>query len=631
MIVPMAKVRVLGPRALLRETLQAIQNFGMVQITEAPHVPGLTPLDLDIRDERRRKQMLRLADDTQHCVEALPVNPVDVGIATDTPAQALARWARLARRVRRTLSRIAADENRLVDERALIQRYRELLDVLAPDLREIARVPHVVTHAVVVPTSERETVEALVQSMQSTREQGLAVRSHTLPNGDLALLIVMPQRAASEVERALVEAHVPEVTLPAQFRAASLTESVPLMLQRLESIPSELEALRRQRESLARDHGQELLRARAVANDILARLNALEHCAATSHAFALEGWTPTSDAHRLAEVLRRDIGPMISVEEVAEETWTGEQVPVVLSNPRLFHPFESIVRFMPLPRYGTIDPTPFVAVFFPLLFGLMLADVGYGLVLAALGLILHRKTKPGSAGRAVSEMIGPCALFSVIAGVLFGEYFGDAGQRLFGLDPVLFDRREAVMASILLAIGLGVVHVTLGLVLGVVSAWRREPRQALGRGVAALMVALIILALLAALDVLPAALLTPSVVALLVAFPVLVALEGVIAAVELLSTLGSVLSYTRVMALGLASVMLAVVANRLAGVVGSAAVGVAFALLFHLVNFGIGVFGPSIHALRLHYVEFFGKFYSPGGIAYQPFAHWRSPPVARSR
>jgi V/A-type H+-transporting ATPase subunit I len=368
-----------------------------------------------------------------------------------------------------------------------------------------------------------------------------------------------------------------------------------------------------------------------VAHDILSSLDALEHCAATSHAYALEGWTPRSDARRLAATLRHDIGPMISVEEVAEENWTGEQVPVVLSNPRLFHPFEAIVRFVPLPRYGTIDPTPFVAVFFPLLFGLMLADIGYGLVLAALGLLLHRRTKPGSAARAISEMIGPCALFSIIAGVLFGEFFGDAGRRVIGLRPVLFDRQEAVIASLLLAIGLGVVHVTLGLVLGAVSAWRREPRQALGRGVAALMVVFIILALLAALDVLPAALLTPSVVALLIAFPVLVALEGMIAAVELLSTLGNMLSYARVMALGLASVMLAVVANRMSGVVGSTVVGVLLALLFHLVNFGIGVFGPSIHALRLHYVEFFGKFYSPGGLPYEPFAHWRSPPVAGSR
>jgi V/A-type H+-transporting ATPase subunit I len=84
------------------------------------------------------------------------------------------------------------------------------------------------------------------------------------------------------------------------------------------------------------------------------------------------------------------------------------------------------------------------------------------------------------------------------------------------------------------------------------------------------------------------------------------------------------------MALGMASVMLAIVANRLAGAVGSAVIGFLFALLFHLVNFAIGIFGPTVHALRLHYVEFFGKFYSPGGAPYRPFAHWRQSPAGTS-
>jgi len=123
--------------------------------------------------------------------------------------------------------------------------------------------------------------------------------------------------------------------------------------------------------------------------------------------------------------------------------------------------------------------------------------------------------------------------------------------------------------------------------------------------------------------------LTPAVIALLAAFPVLIVAEGVVAPIELLSTVGNVLSYARIMALGVASVMLAVVANRMVGAIGSVAVGVVFALLFHLVNFAIALFSPTIHALRLHYVEFFGTFYSPGGTRYQPLGHW-SPPAART-
>jgi V/A-type H+/Na+-transporting ATPase subunit I len=161
-------------------------------------------------------------------------------------------------------------------------------------------------------------------------------------------------------------------------------------------------------------------------------------------------------------------------------------------------------------------------------------------------------------------------------------------------------------------------------VLGVVNAFHGHRKQALGRGISALMIVLIVVALLAALRLLPSALLTPAVVALLVAFPILIIAEGIVAPVELLATMGKILSYARIMALGTASVMLAVVANRLAGAMGSVVVGAIFALLFHLVNFALGLFSPTIHALRLHYVEFFGRFYSPGGVRYRPFTHWRT-------
>jgi V/A-type H+/Na+-transporting ATPase subunit I len=136
------------------------------------------------------------------------------------------------------------------------------------------------------------------------------------------------------------------------------------------------------------------------------------------------------------------------------------------------------------------------------------------------------------------------------------------------------------------------------------------------------MVVLIALALMAAFEMLPRRFFTPLVISVLVAFPLLIIAEGVLAPVELISTLGNVLSYARIMAVGTASVMMAIVANRMTGAFGSVVVGVLFALLFHLINFVLGVFSPTIHMLRLHYVEFFGKFYSPGGSQYRPFRHW---------
>ncbi len=211
--------------------------------------------------------------------------------------------------------------------------------------------------------------------------------------------------------------------------------------------------------------------------------------------------------------------------------------------------------------------------------------------------------------------------FAIAFGIGFGELFGDLGRHWFGLAPLVLDREKALLPFLGLAVAIGFVHVVLGMVLGVVNAWRGHPRLAVGRGAALAMVLFVAIALLAGLKVLPHSFFTPAVIVLLLAFPVMVIAEGIIAPIEFLSTLSNVLSYARIMALGTASVMMAVVANRMTGMLGSVVVGALFGLIFHVVNFALGLFSPTIHALRLHYVEFFGKFYSPGGTRYRPFGH----------
>jgi V/A-type H+-transporting ATPase subunit I len=203
--------------------------------------------------------------------------------------------------------------------------------------------------------------------------------------------------------------------------------------------------------------------------------------------------------------------------------------------------------------------------------------------------------------------------------------FGDAGTRLFGMRALALRREEALLPFLALALAIGAVHMLLGLVLNLIAKLRQGRREAIGPGVMLLMVSLVVLAILAAADVLPGAFFTPAVLAVLILFPILVVVEGILGATELVSALGHILSYARVMAVGTASVMMAVAANRMIGTMGSVLVGSIFALLFHLVNFALGIFSPTVHALRLHFVEFFGTFYSPGGTRYEPFGHWAPP------
>ena len=622
MIIEMARVRLLGPRIRLPDVLRVLQDLGVLHLAEPGVVAPLMPLALTAVEDSQQRRLRRALENVEKAITELQLPPAAAPKAAGASVSDYARWARLGWQVRRKCERLEQRRTALAEERALILKYEHFFAAFRSLLESESRWAHATAYHVLLKGGDRETVPRLRSTLRQVIGDEFQIYSQLLPSGEQALLVLVSAQAAGRVERLLAEARVEEIAVPEAYGGKSLTEAIPRMLGRLGEIPGELEAIRRERAGLARAHGTELRRARLGLHDRLNQLAALPLSGVTSRAFVIEGWLPADTRPDLESRMEAAFGNEVVVSTIAREHWSSADAPVVLSNPRLFRPFEVVIKLLPLPRYGTIDPTPFVAVFFPAFFGLMLGDIAYGLALAALALVVRWRSAKGSVLHAVAEVAGACAVFTIIAGALYGEFLGDLGRLWFGLKPLAFDRAEALIPFLLLAVGLGLVHVVLGLSLGAISAARRHPRQAVGRGVSALMIVLIVVALLAAVGQLPRGFFTPAVVVLLAGFPVLIIAEGIVAPIELLSTIGNILSYARIMALGVASVMLAVVANRMHGAVGSAAVGVVFALLFHFVNFAIGIFSPTIHALRLHYVEFFGKFYSPGGTRYQPFGHW---------
>jgi V/A-type H+-transporting ATPase subunit I len=568
---------------------------------------------------REARQLEKALGNVQLGLEALGIGEVAAPAESVKISRSeVAKFSRLGWTVYRSAERLRALRSRLEAERAAILKYRAFYEAFRPVIESEERWPNAVAYHVLFREPGTEAAAALRSALEQALGGGFELYEFSLPQGERGAVIVTLRGAAPQVERVLAQSGIEDLGVPPGYRGESLAEAMPRMLSRLEQIPKEMESLTRRFEELVRQRGPELLRAKFLLRERLELVKAAAMAGATDHGFVFEGWVPASAVRVLRWRLRERVGVEIVVYDVSREQWASDEPPVVLRNPRIFRPFESIVALLPLPKYGSVDPTPFVAVFFPAFFGLIVGDIGYGAILAIGGLLLHRKSKPNTALRNIAEIIGPCALFSIGGGLLYGELFGDLGRRWFGLQPLLFSREEALVTFLLLALALGAVHVLLGLFLGMVGAGGGHRRRAVGRGAAAVTIVLIIVSLLAAGGVLPEGFFTPGVVGILLAFPVLVLVEGLMAPLELLSTLGNILSYARIMAVGVASLMLAVVANRMAGAVGSVVVGVLFGLLFHLVNFALAVLSPAVHALRLHYVEFFGKFYSPGGVPYRP-------------
>jgi V/A-type H+-transporting ATPase subunit I len=615
-IVRMARLRIAGPRPRLDEVLGAVQDTGLLHL-DRPRAPYAAPPDRPLARERRHVE--RCLVDIETALDRLqvpgPVSPSAVAapLSRDT--------LRRARRIRRDADRLVRARTNLEDERVLLLRYREFFQAFESLVGHELTWPDGQAFYVVLRSGAGSALAELRRSLETAVSGEVELLHRELSSGEWAVLILVSERAAPKVAALLAASRVEELPAPAGIGHTSLLRALPALKARLASIPTELTALDDDRRALAEAEGPWLVAARVRLRDQLLLLDARRRVLAAEHLFVIEGWLPDTRVADTERRLQARFGPEVVTSTVGTEDWSAPDAPVTLHNPPIFRPFEVVTRTLPLPKYGTIDPTPFVAVFFPAFFGLMLGDVGYGLMLAALAWLLHLKSAPGSQLRAVSTIGLACASSSVAFGLLFGEFFGSLGHAV-GLHP-FFNRESATIPFLALAVAIGGVHIALGLVLAALNLWHRgHRREAMGRGVTLTMLVLTTLALLAAVEVLPSRLFTPFSIAVLVTFPLLIALEGVVAVIELLSTFGHILSYARIMALGTASLMLAVVANEMVGAMGSVVVGALFALLFHLVNFAIGLFSPTIHALRLHYVEFFGHFFSPGGAEYRPLGHW---------
>jgi V/A-type H+/Na+-transporting ATPase subunit I len=157
-------------------------------------------------------------------------------------------------------------------------------------------------------------------------------------------------------------------------------------------------------------------------------------------------------------------------------------VPVVLRNRAWARPFQRLLGLVPLPRYGSLDPTPWLAVFFPLFMGFVLGDLALGAAGAVAAGVVWRRAPPGSLRRDAAWIALACALSAAVFGVLFGEALGELGAHA-GLRPLVLDRRRALLTFLGVALAVGGLHVATGMILGVVGAARaRAARGDRARG-----------------------------------------------------------------------------------------------------------------------------------------------------
>ena len=335
------------------------------------------------------------------------------------------------------------------------------------------------------------------------------------------------------------------------------------------------------------------------------------------HVVAIEGWVPCDSVAQAVQEIRSISGGACVVDLTDPDD--NDDVPVQLKNPTFFKSFELLTRLYGLPTYNGVDPTLFLAPGFLLFFSIMLTDALYGLIALVLGMLLIR------GGGKYNEMIkdGGIILSSagaatIIIGALSGGWFGGFGLKL----PILaslqvFDPMVQVTAFLLIALGIGLAHVNVGVVINVAHKLKAGQRwKAVSENLWFLFVQPGLIFIVSGHTSL-------GLVFIVIALILLLGGHKAMSMFQLTGFMGDVLSYARLMALGLCTTGIAMTVNVLASMLYMVGwLGIVLAVIIflfgHAFNFLINAMGSFVHGLRLHYVEFFTKFYESGGTEFTP-------------
>ena len=370
-----------------------------------------------------------------------------------------------------------------------------------------------------------------------------------------------------------------------------------------------------------------LLEASDRAAITLRREEAKSRLVETDRAFLLEGWLPAARC----EELEKTLAPFTCATETRDPTEEEYQkVPVQLKNNKLTRPLNMVTEMYSLPAYGTLDPNPLMAPFFILFYGIMMADMGYGLLMMIASVIISKKYRPKGTSGELFSLLGLCGLSTFIVGAMTGGFFGDFLTQLVAIVspgtvfalPKLFDPLDDLTMILIGSMALGLVQIITGMAISLIEKCKRKKFldaffEEITWWIVFIGIALAVLKKGTAVLYLGCALVLLG--------PIVQGkgwgkLTGVFGSVynHVTGYFGDILSYTRLMALMLAGSVIAQVFNMLAAMPGNVVAFVIISMLGNAMNFGLNLLGCYVHDLRLQCLEFFNKFYVDGGKPFRP-------------
>jgi len=661
MIEKMAKVEILGLKDIALDAIDVIHELGTLHIEDLTERIGsmetkrVTRMEMDPKFAEHESTLNSLRAKVGDMIRELQpkvdeMTPEEIAseykiLWSENIESMISRVEKMLREVERDTRDPVERKSDLMVELSRLEKYAPIMAKVQPLAERVARMQDMASIALIIERKYKAILNYLNEEISKITNGECEIISQDVDDESTAALIVFNRRFLKQVHEFLAVQDVNQVRLPSDIAKKPIDEAVAEVRARIAQIPGEVDEIDRKLKAVTGQYSVKLIAARNAIHDRLEAMEAVPKFAQTDQIFIISGWLPSDAVEPMEHALVEKFGNkvILTVVDIREEH-DEDETPVALANSPFTRYFEILYLLSKYPRYGTVDPTIVFAFFFPVLFGMMVGDIGYGIIILVAGWIVHRKYSSKPMVSMLGFVLTVGGAWTIFFGIIYLEFFGDWIYRWLGLlnadgelDKYLLgtknstfkyplDRIEGFTFMLAVCLIIGWVHMGIGLIIGMVNGRREGNYKHVMEKGGLFMVLTGVLMIVAkfGLGWWPAWL---ALVGALLAIGgiVLGALgAGMGGAIESIVGAGNLFSYARLIAIGLASVIMANVANELAieqaknGVVGII-VGVIVFILLQTLNLVIGVFSPSIHALRLHLVESFGKFFEPAKIRYEPF------------
>ncbi|MGA7628195.1 MAG: V-type ATPase 116kDa subunit family protein, partial [Methanoregula sp.] len=446
MLQVMKRIQVIGPKADLDRAVDLLYEAGTLHIENALDRIGKDEIQLTGVRQDEADEIAGVLGTINAIFSTLPAiaddseaqNRFRSSFERKTPNKLVARARSIINSLETTTRDLAAKKTELALSISNLNRYEKVLDIIHPVEKELPALEGFEVTILLIQEEHKDVIELIKNEINSITGNRFEMIATTVDAETLAAIMVFPKKYSEEIHSFIYSVNVNEVRLPSEFAGRPFYEMYALIGEKRLRAQEEITHIDQKLLILSNNWYQELVVLKNHLSRINDEISMYRNFGISDYVFVIMGWVPKKYLEKTRKMIHDKLSGRVVIRELQVTEKDFDDAPVYYDNPPWIKPFEFIMQIVSLPRYREIDPTPILAIFFPLFFGFMVGDIGYGLIILAFGLAIRYRFKEVGFAKNLASILVISSIPAIIFGFFFGEFFGDFGERMGWLAPVQF-------------------------------------------------------------------------------------------------------------------------------------------------------------------------------------------------